>query len=112
VTHPIAAEGGWSLSASRPPNLFFPLTVVFSGLFIVTILALVAGIFGDPQAPIARFLDRNGGMLLVAEVVAILVTGFLALATDRRQALADKSSSSLPRTLSAAPHDQQPQGGD
>jgi hypothetical protein len=82
-------------------------------MFIVTILALVAGIFGDPRAPLAQALDRNAGKLLGFEVVAILISGFLALATDRRQALADKSRSpSSTEPLAATPHDNQSEGGD
>lgn len=98
-------------SPSRNP--FFPLTVLFSGMFIVTILALVAGIFGDPQAPLAQFLDRHAGKLLGFEVVAILISGFLALATDRRQTLAQRpGSQSPPQPLVAPFHDKQSQGGD
>ena len=79
----------------------------------MTILALVAGIFGDPQAPLAQFLDRNAGKLLAVEVVAILISGFLALATDRRRTLADQSRAPSPtQPLAATPHDKQSQGGD
>ena len=75
-----------------------------AGLFIITILTLVAGVFGDPQAPLARLLDRYAGRILTGEVVATLVTGFLALAVDRRQTLrAQKSSPQVP-------HDQQHEG--
>jgi len=34
-----------------PRNLFFPLAAFASVLFIVTILALVAGVFGDSARP-------------------------------------------------------------
>jgi len=82
-------------------------------MFIVTILALVAGIFGDPQAPLAQLLDRHAGKLLAFEVVATLISGFLALATDRRQAPTDRPASHSPTQTSAAtPHDKQSEGGD
>ncbi|MFN0054270.1 MAG: hypothetical protein ACKV0T_19005 [Planctomycetales bacterium] len=73
--------------ALQPPdrNPFFPLTVFFGGLFIVTILALLAALFGDPEAPLARLFDRYAGWMLAGEVVGILVVGFLALMVDRRQ---------------------------
>lgn len=81
-------------------------------MFIVTILALVAGIFGDPQAPLAQLLDRHAGKLLGFEVVAILISGFLALVTDRRQTLARQpGTQSPPQSLAANSHDKQSEGG-
>lgn len=78
-------------------NPFFPLTILFGGMFIVTILALVASLLGDPRAPLAQLLDRHAGWLLIAEVVATLATGFLALVVDRRQTLAkDKATKAGP----------------
>src|SRR5579872_3672112 len=74
-------------------NPFFLLAVVSAGLFIATILALVASVFGDPHAPLAKFLDRYAGTLLGTEVVATLATGFLALAVDRVQTLRAQSKS-------------------
>jgi hypothetical protein len=88
----------------RPRNPFFPLAVVCSGLFIVTILALLASVFGDPQAPLARLFDHLAGRLIAGEVAAILLTGFLALVVDRRQALRDG------RPIPKAPHDREHQG--
>ena len=78
---------------ARPRNLFFPLAVFSSVLFIVTILALVAGVFGDARAPLARLLDRYAGRLVAGEVAAILITGFLALFVDRRQTLRSQKDS-------------------
>lgn len=76
------------MSAPAPSrNPFFQLAAFSSVLFIVTILALVASVFGDERAPMARFLDRYIGRILAVEVVAILLTGFLALFIDRRQML-------------------------
>jgi hypothetical protein len=90
--------------ASRPRNPFFPLAVVCSGLFVVTILALLASVFGDPQAPLARLLERYAVRLMAGEVAAVLVTGFLALYVDRRQALRDR------QPTVKAPHDREHQG--
>lgn len=76
------------MSAARPPrNPFFFLAAFSSALFIVTILALVASVFGDERAPLARLLDQFAGRLIGCEVAAILVTGFLAMFIDRRQTL-------------------------
>jgi hypothetical protein len=90
--------------ASRPRNPFFPLAVFCSGLFIITILALLASVFGDAQAPLARLLERYAGRLIAGEVAAILLTGFLALFVDRRQVLRDG------RPTPKVPHDRENQG--
>jgi hypothetical protein len=89
---------------SPPRNPFFPLAVFCSGLFVVTILALLASVFGNPQAPLARLLEQYAGRLMAGEVAAVLLTGFLALVVDRRQALRDG------RPTSKVPHDRENQG--
>lgn len=89
---------------ARPRNLFFPLAALASALFIITILALVAGVFGDSRAPLAQLLDRYAGRLLSGEVAAILITGFLAMFVDRRQTKRSQQDSKQ------APHVQQHQG--
>ncbi len=87
--------------APRSRNPFFPLAVVFSALFIITILAIFASVFGDERAPLARLLDQYAGRLIGGEVVAILVTGFLALLIDRRQTLRSRNDS-LDRALKSS----------
>lgn len=60
----------------------------FAGFaFVITILALIATVFGDSRSPAADWLNRNAGLLLAAEVAAILSFGFAAMAHDRRQSL-------------------------
>jgi hypothetical protein len=68
-------------------TLLFRLVIVAGAAFVVTILALVAVPFGDPAAPVAQWLDRHGGKLVLGEVVLILVLGFLAMLADRRRTL-------------------------
>ncbi len=68
-------------------NPFFRLVIPACAVFIVTIFAMVAVPFGNPDAPPARFLDENGGTLITCEVAAILVLGLSALCLDRRQTL-------------------------
>jgi hypothetical protein len=93
------------MSNSEPRrNPFFPLVAISSVAFIITILALVAAVFGDERAPLAQLFDRYAGRLIGGEVVIILVTGFLALAVDRRQALRSQKDSVQ------ASHDQQRPG--
>lgn len=72
---------------SEATNAFFRLVALAGALFVVTILALVAVPFGDPAAPVAQWLNRNGGVLIGAEVALILVLGFMAMLVDRRQTM-------------------------
>jgi hypothetical protein len=67
-------------------NLFFRLVVVAGALFAMTILALVATIFGDDKAPLARLLNQYVGMLLAAEAVATVLLGIAGLVVDQRNA--------------------------
>lgn len=68
-------------------NVFFRLATGLVALFVVTIFALIAVLFGDPKAPIAILLDRIGMQLIVGEMCAILVVGTLAMTVDRRTAM-------------------------
>lgn len=88
-------------SPSRNP--FFPLSAFCAALFVVTILALVASVFGDARAPLAGLLNEYGGVLMSGEVAATLLTGFLALFVDRRQTLRSQNDSSK------TPHEQERQ---
>ena len=68
-------------------NPFFRLVIPACTVFIVTIFAMVAIPFGNPDSPPAQFFDENGGMLISYEVVAILFLSLCALFLDRRQTL-------------------------
>lgn len=72
---------------SERVNIFFRLTALSGALFIVTIFALVAVVFGDPDAPVARFLNEHGGRLIAGEVGLTLTSGLLAMTVDRLQIL-------------------------
>ena len=88
--------------APAPRNPFFPLTAFCSALFIVTILAMLASVFGDERAPLARLFNQYAGRLIAGEVAAILLTGFLALLVDRRQSLrAQQGQNTHPLTAAA-----------
>lgn len=69
------------------PSLLFQLVVPATALFIVTILSLIAVLFSDERAPVARWLNRHGNSLLAAELVVIIVLSILAMAVDRRAML-------------------------
>ncbi|MES2790261.1 MAG: hypothetical protein V4719_11670 [Planctomycetota bacterium] len=68
-------------------NLFFRMAAGLVLLFVITIFALIAILFGDPAAPIAKLLDRYGMQLIIVEMCAILITGALAMTVDRWQVL-------------------------
>ncbi len=65
-------------------NIFFRIAAGLVGVFVVTIFSLIAVVFGDPAAPLARLLDRIGMQLIVGEMCAILIVGTLAMTVDRR----------------------------
>ena len=93
--------------STERPNLFFRLTTFAGAVFVITILSLVASVFGDPQAPPARFLNAHGTTLILWQVGVILVLGLVAMAVDRRQMLRrmrDGQADSPPvtRTLEAS----------
>jgi len=77
-------------------NIFFTLTVAFGLMFIVTIFAVCAALFGDPRAPISVWLNQYGGIVLGVEVGCLLTSGFVALVVDRRQTLRDLQNLSSP----------------
>lgn len=85
-------------------NPFFVLVAACSLLFVMTILAFVATMFSDPASPVVQFIDRQGITLIAGEVVAILLTGMLAMVVDRRQTLRQ-------RQLSADAGDATPSSG-
>lgn len=69
------------------PNLLFRLAAASAVVFVLTVLAMLAAVFGDPAAPPARFLDQYGGRLIIAEVVVTLLLGVAAMTVDRIQIL-------------------------
>lgn len=71
------------------PSLLFQLVIPATAVFIVTILSLIAVLFSDERAPLARLLNRHGNSLLAAELVVFIVLAFCAMALDRRQTLRD-----------------------
>ncbi len=68
-------------------NIFFPLTVLFGTVFIITTLAFMASMLGEPSAPVTVFLFNNAGWMLSLEAGGTIGFGLLALAVDRRQIL-------------------------
>jgi Na+/phosphate symporter len=94
---PVVSASNSSTSMSDRParNPFFPLTAMLSAVFVLTVLALVASMFSDQRAPLARLLDAHGTTLVVIEVAAILLVGLLALVVDRVQAVRRQPASAV-----------------
>jgi len=66
--------------------LFF-LTAAVTTVFIITILAMVAMLVGDPNAPINVWFNNHGSMIMTVEVVGIGLSGMSAMVADRRETL-------------------------
>lgn len=69
------------------PSLLFRLIVPVTVVFIMTVLALIASLFGNPDAPVSQWLDVWGNRLLLWEFVAVLVVSLLAMTIDRVRTL-------------------------
>jgi cell division protein FtsW (lipid II flippase) len=69
------------------PTLFFRLIVPATVIFILTILALIACLFGNPEAPVAQWLESNGNSLLIGEFLTVIALSVLAMYVDRVRTL-------------------------
>lgn len=81
-----------------PASLLFRLIVPATAMFIVTVMSLIAVVFSDQRAPVAKFLNEYGTRLLVVEFVAVMVLSFLAMAVDRIRTLRELRNSSKEKT--------------
>ncbi len=77
-----------------PASLLFKLIIPATAIFIVTIMSLIAVVFSDPRAPMAKFLNQYGTKLLVIEFMAVMGLSFLAMAVDRIRTLRELRNSS------------------
>lgn len=62
----------------------FHLTALFAVAFVLTVLALIAGVFGDPEAPANVWLNQYATWLLLIEVGLIALSGLAAMVADQR----------------------------
>lgn len=65
----------------------FRLTAFAATGFVITILAMVAMLLGDPFSPANAWFNQHGATLLMLEVVAIVFLGVAAMTADRRETL-------------------------
>ena len=68
----------------------FKLTALVTTVFIITILAMVAMLVGDPEAPVNIWFNRNGATVMTVEVIAIGVFGMSAMIADRNETLREQ----------------------
>lgn len=71
-------------TSRRGPGWLFHVTAGATTAFIITVLAMVATLFGDPEAPINGWINQYGAIVLLVEIVAIGIFGFAAMANDAR----------------------------
>lgn len=77
-----------------PASLLFKLVIPATAIFIVTVMSLIAVVFSDQRAPVARFLNEHGTTLLVVEFIAVMGLSFLAMTVDRIRTLRELRNSS------------------
>jgi len=87
-----------------PASLLFRLIVPVCAVFIVSILAMIASVFGNPEAPISKWLDRHVGTILAVEFFATIGLSVLAMFVDRIRTL---RTAPLTRTAASIPTEQQ-----
>ena len=66
-----------------PASLLFRLIVPAAAAFVITILAMIAMVFGDDRAPLAQVINRYGNVALVIEFVVVVVLALAAMTADR-----------------------------
>ncbi len=81
-----------------PASLLFRLIVPATAVFIITVMSLIAVVFSDQRAPVARFLNSYGTQLLVVEFFAVIGLSFLAMMVDRIRTLRELRNSSKEKT--------------
>lgn len=65
----------------------FLLTAGVTTVFVITVLAMVAMLIGQPNAPINVWFNVHGATVLTVEVLSIGVFGMAAMVVDRRETL-------------------------
>jgi succinate dehydrogenase hydrophobic anchor subunit len=68
----------------------FKLTAVVTTVFVITILAMVAMLVGDPDAPVNLWFNRNGATVMTVEVIAIGLFGMSAMIADRNETVREE----------------------
>lgn len=88
---------------ARGPGWLFHVTAGATTAFIISVLAMVATLFGDPEAPINGWINDYGATVLLVEIVAIGVFGFAAMANDARVTRLEQRGHAAGTTRGAKP---------
>jgi hypothetical protein len=88
------------------PSLLFQLVIPATGVFVITILSMIAIVFSDPRAPVAQWLDANGNSLLIIEFVVVIILSIMAMVADRIQTLNQIRQSELNSPKNASTTDE------
>jgi len=67
----------------------FLLTAGVTTIFVITVLAMVAMLIGQPNAPINVWFNVHGATVLTVEVISIGVFGMAAMIVDRSETLCE-----------------------
>lgn len=88
------------LTPVNPPErlVFYPVAVV-AGLFVLTILMTVASAFGDPDAPVNHWLNRNATNLILAETGLLTCVAVGSMTIDRIKTIRRQKRSAISRSL-------------
>ncbi len=73
-------------------RMLFRLTAATTTAFVITILAMVAMLLGDPEAPINLWFNRYGATVMAVQVAGIVMFGLAAMTADRRETLRAQTS--------------------
>lgn len=66
-----------------PASLLFRLVIPATAAFVITILAMIAVLFGDDRAPFAQVINRYGNAALVIEFILIIALTLASMTADR-----------------------------
>ncbi len=69
----------------RLSQSLFMLTAAATTAFVITILAMVAMLLGDPDAPVNVWFNNHGATVMTVEVIAIAGFGLSAMIADSRE---------------------------
>ena len=72
-------------------RVLFTLTAAVTTAFVITILAMISMMLGEPTAPVNLWFERHGGTLMLVEVIGIVLFGLAAMTADRRETLREQA---------------------
>jgi hypothetical protein len=84
-----------------PASLLFRLVIPATAAFVITILAMIAVLFGDDRAPFAQFINRYGNVALVVEFILIIALTLASMTADRIATLRQLRTGNSFRTSSS-----------